>query len=1011
MPNEYDISKAFKRIENDLMDSMMRNLKRHQVEENELGMTWEQWQVLQLQELEQYRIKNADKFTGDFKQIDRKVDALFRNTAKNAQAQEENELLDKIKKKQFTPDVDKGGFFRLNESKLNALIMATQSDFIRAEYAMLRRANDQYRQIIFDSMTYANVTNDYAKAVDMATHDFLKRGINSVVYKNGARHTVSDYASMALRTGNKRAYLMGEGNAHDKYGLHTVRVNKRQDACPKCVGFLGKLLIDDVYAGGTRAEAVAQGIPTLSDAIQAGFLHPNCKDMYSVYIPGVSQGGKGWTKAEIEQITGDYNQEQAIKHAQDMQETYERMAKFSLDPENQATYQQRADNWLARVNELKVTTPPPVTVVPPIVETPPVEIKPFTDAEKEALEYYVSGDGMWLNNYLRGVQTEGAILPEKLDADTQRLLDNLTSATNRPLEATDKLYRSVDAKVIFSDLSEDELYKMTEHILYGDSQYDKGAYSQGIKRRMEQALNNAKGKEITEKGFMSTTVDKNVAEEWGYFTGAENPVVIEFDTKGKALKGADLDFLDIADDPQRERLLARNTRYKIKDIGVATDAEGGKYIKVTAEIIDQAEEVAEAVVEEVVEKVAPKVTTEEEVIRTRIAEIKSKGVDNLLREAEAEKNRLKDYYNTFENVSIGANARSEDIVSYIEGRIANAEKYQDAWHNEIANKYRYILDNLQAFENGTYADDVTARIKDLKKQAKAVEKELDKEYNALEKVIGEPNVSKLSDYKEKNTTRIKHFLDDAPANVRELWNEFADNFRILPGSGSKAYYSAGQSGVKLSINSASKGSTYQTPYQVVFHEYGHAIDWELNRKYGNGKRLESFTRNYKDGIFGKTIQKEANEAIEKFARDNGLMSLPNKGKVMQDADNMVRRGLIRADEKAEWVRNQLQKVQIDRVEAEKQFIKHINEKYDLLHRTDISDMFESVITTQDYPFGVGHGKKYWHKDGASYIACGQEAFAEMYSAVTANAGSWEVIQEMFPESVKIFNDILEVTKL
>ena len=58
MPSEYDISRAFKRIENDLMDSMMRNLKRHQVEENEKGFTWEQWQVLQLQELEQYRQNN-----------------------------------------------------------------------------------------------------------------------------------------------------------------------------------------------------------------------------------------------------------------------------------------------------------------------------------------------------------------------------------------------------------------------------------------------------------------------------------------------------------------------------------------------------------------------------------------------------------------------------------------------------------------------------------------------------------------------------------------------------------------------------------------------------------------------------------------------------------------------------------------------------------------------------------------------------------------------------------------
>ena len=49
---EYDISRAFKRIENDLIDSMMRNMKRHQVEEAEIGKEWEQWQAIQLAELE-----------------------------------------------------------------------------------------------------------------------------------------------------------------------------------------------------------------------------------------------------------------------------------------------------------------------------------------------------------------------------------------------------------------------------------------------------------------------------------------------------------------------------------------------------------------------------------------------------------------------------------------------------------------------------------------------------------------------------------------------------------------------------------------------------------------------------------------------------------------------------------------------------------------------------------------------------------------------------------------------
>ena len=354
MNSEYDISRAFKRIENDLMESMVRNLKRHRAEEDELGIHWEQWQALQLKELERYRAENADKFIGDFTDINAQIDDLIRTTYDTAETDEEKNLLEKIRKGQFKPTQKKDvEFFALNDDKLNILLERTKADFSRAEYAVLRRADDAYRRVIFDAQVYANVTNDYNKAVDMATHDFIKNGLQSVQYKNGSRHNISDYARMAIRTTNKRAYLMGQGNAHDKYGIHTVRVNRRTQACPLCVGFLGKVLVDDVYGGGTAKEASDLGVPTLSSAMQAGFLHPNCKDIYSLYIEGISQPPRPWTQQEIDDIVGEYNQEQALKHAEDMAESYTRLAKFALSPDNAQKYQARADSWIIRQDQIK----------------------------------------------------------------------------------------------------------------------------------------------------------------------------------------------------------------------------------------------------------------------------------------------------------------------------------------------------------------------------------------------------------------------------------------------------------------------------------------------------------------------------------------------------------------------------------------------------------------------------------------------------------------------------------
>lgn len=351
MSAEYDVSKAFKRVENRLIDSMMRNLAHHRAEELAEGYDWEQWQVLQLRELEKYRKENPALFAGDFDSINKRIDGAFNGAYQDAGNEAEAKILKEIKAGNFTPQAApiEGDFFGLNASRLEHLVQATRQDFVRGEWSVLRQANDEYRRIIFDAQMYSASGATYEQAVDMATKDFLKNGIQSITYKNGAKHTMQDYARMAIRTGQKRAYLMGEGDAADKYGIHTVRVNKRLDACPLCVKWLGKVLVDDVYAGGTDKEAKEAGVPLLSEAMAEGFLHPNCKDIYTLYIEGVSKPAEPWSKEEIQQIADGYNAEQAAQRAEDIKESYDRMAKYSLDPVNKARYEARALEWGRRL--------------------------------------------------------------------------------------------------------------------------------------------------------------------------------------------------------------------------------------------------------------------------------------------------------------------------------------------------------------------------------------------------------------------------------------------------------------------------------------------------------------------------------------------------------------------------------------------------------------------------------------------------------------------------------------
>lgn len=54
------------------------------------------------------------------------------------------------------------------------------------------------------------------------TKDMLSRGLNCIEYANGARHTLPDYADMAIWTASKRAYLQGEGEKRQEWGISTA---------------------------------------------------------------------------------------------------------------------------------------------------------------------------------------------------------------------------------------------------------------------------------------------------------------------------------------------------------------------------------------------------------------------------------------------------------------------------------------------------------------------------------------------------------------------------------------------------------------------------------------------------------------------------------------------------------------------------------------------------------------------------------------------------------------------
>lgn len=348
--NEYDIGKAFETIENELIASMMRNFKRHKFEEIKESKQWSMWQTEMLHTLEKYKKQNSKKYREQFRNINSEIASLISAANSDGQMQQEKAILEAIRKGFRGHRVARGAqaeFFKLNERKLEALIKATMDDMKKAETAVLRMANDQYRKIIYNAQVYANTgAGTYEQAVDIATHDFLSAGLNCIEYKNGARHTLADYADMAIRTASKRAYLQGEGVKRQEWGIHTVIVNKRGNPCPKCLPFVGKVLIDDVWSGGTGAEASESGYGLMSSAISAGLYHPRCKDSHTTYFPGISTPPDDkFSRNELKKIEKQNRKEAKEQYAERQEEKFERLEKHSLDMKNKEQYAIKKESW------------------------------------------------------------------------------------------------------------------------------------------------------------------------------------------------------------------------------------------------------------------------------------------------------------------------------------------------------------------------------------------------------------------------------------------------------------------------------------------------------------------------------------------------------------------------------------------------------------------------------------------------------------------------------------------
>lgn len=341
---ETDTIATFRRIEEELIDEIMRNLR------IKPATSVTRFQIEQLQRLEQFRQNNLKKYSSTFSSLNDKIAEMITYKHYEGLKTEEKRIIMAVQNGYSAVKVNSvqaQKVYDVNKKKLEALIKATTDDMVKAEHAVLRQAHDAYRSIIYDAQVALNTGSmPYDKAIDMATKDLLNNGIKTVTYKNGAVHTVGDYADMALKTANKRAYLIGEGQKRQEMGCHFVIVGKRGGApCKCCVPYIGKVLVDDVYSGGTAEEARKYGYPLMSEAMKNGLFHPRCKDGVTTYFPQLTKLPKKITREEAKEIDKKEQEKQKQNYNNRQAKKYERLGKYSMQKENKQAYKAKAKEY------------------------------------------------------------------------------------------------------------------------------------------------------------------------------------------------------------------------------------------------------------------------------------------------------------------------------------------------------------------------------------------------------------------------------------------------------------------------------------------------------------------------------------------------------------------------------------------------------------------------------------------------------------------------------------------
>lgn len=296
-----DIAKIFEEMELRLIASLKRNLSRHKAEEQKEGFKWSAWQAEKLKNIDKFRKENQDIFGEYIDVIDKETRQLMIEQFREGEQVAEQSVIEASEKGANilnTPTaIPSDHFFGVNTPKMKRLMDDITTLEKTVETAAVRNMNDVYRTTLNRvQLMMGSGSLTLTEAIDLATREFLDKGINCIVYAGGRRVNIADYVRMALRTTSTRATLQGAAKRFAELGYDTVLISQYGGCSETCEPYQGKVYIDDVFTiwNGEKSGDFGKSnycdkwFMLLSVAIRGGLFHPNCRHTMGQYIEGLT---------------------------------------------------------------------------------------------------------------------------------------------------------------------------------------------------------------------------------------------------------------------------------------------------------------------------------------------------------------------------------------------------------------------------------------------------------------------------------------------------------------------------------------------------------------------------------------------------------------------------------------------------------------------------------------------------------------------------------------------------